>query len=151
MLMTMGCGKMSRISLTIGGIKLKKFNPSSKKKPTFKDGGWAGIIVFREPHLSHHGWRYVVCRSMHLERYLKGINFNTVKGGKYGTGPQTMSYQYMDVFYYELDDWKNIRDMQGYFRKEITKMLKECEQKQLSLDFNKKVKPIKSKAPVIID
>lgn len=121
-------------TFTLGGETFKRFSLSTKKK-TFKHGGWCGIVLFIDTFMN----KKVICRTMHLNRYLDGINFESVKRGKFGKDVRDMAFDYIEVYYYEVQDYTKIRDYKNYFNREITKA-KKATTNQLELDFSARKK-----------
>lgn len=122
------------MAIKLGTKTLKTFNPDKPTISKLAAGGWSGIVIFED---STTGER-IVNRTTRLATYLKGINFNSVKSGKYGVAASKVSYAHLKVYFYEVTNFTEIRDMQNYFRREITKTKKQSP--QASFDFDKKTR-----------
>lgn len=118
----------------LGGETFKRYNLSTRKK-SFKYGGWNGIVLFVDTFFN----KRVVCRTTHLNRYLDGICFDTVKRGKFGKVVRDMAFDYIEVYFYEVQDYTKIRDYKNYFNREITKERKKLNN-QLELNFSARKK-----------
>lgn len=132
------------MAIKIGDKVLKSFNPDKPRK-NLEHGGWSGIVIFEDTATGER----IVNRTMSLTTYLKGINFNTVKKGQYGEAVSKMSYAHIKVYYYSLASFSEIRAMQNYFRREITKAKKPVKLQQ-ELNFTAKVKKIIKKPNVTV-
>jgi len=134
------------MAIKIGNKLLKSFNPDKPSRSKLDGGGWTGIVVFED---SATGER-IVNRTNRLSAYLKGINFNSVKSGKYGVGVSKASYANLKIYYFVVTNFTEIRDIQNYFRREITKAKKVTP--QTAFDFDKKTKKkILKGEPVKVD
>jgi hypothetical protein len=121
--------------MRLGNTTLKKFNPDKPILTNFKLGGWTGVVIFKDKVTG----KMIVNRTSSLARYLKGINFTSIKEGKYGVDVSKMSFAFMEVYYHEVQNLTMIRDVQNYLRREITKS-KKTKTPQDSFDFDKKTK-----------
>lgn len=125
-------GRNRKRTFSLAGESFRRYYLSSRKK-SFKHGGWSGIVLFVDTFTNEKS----ICRTMHLNRYLDNISFNTVKRGVYGVKPQMMAFDYIEIYYFEVEDFKKIRDYQNLFNREITKEKKTIPG-QMEINFSAK-------------
>lgn len=110
-------GRNRKRIFSLGGEKFKRYNLSTKKK-SFLYGGWNGIVLFVDTFTNTK----VICRSCSLTRYLDSINFSNVKKGKFGQKVRDMAFDYIEFYYFEVQELRELRNYQNLFNRELTRL-----------------------------